>query len=35
MQVSYSEEFGFDLKTQVEKNTKLGLRKADAICNCC
>lgn len=35
MQVSFSEEFGFDLKTQVEKNTKLGLRKADAICNCC
>lgn len=35
MQVSFSEEFSFDIKTQVEKNTKLGLRKADAICNCC
>lgn len=35
MQVSFSEEFGFDLKSEVEKSARLGLRKAGAICNCC
>lgn len=31
MQVSFSEEFGFYLKSQVEKSTRLGLRKATVI----
>lgn len=35
MQVLFSEEFSFDLKSQVEKSTRLDLKKANAICNCC
>jgi len=35
MQVSFSEEFSFDLKSEVEKSTRLGLRKAGAIASCC
>lgn len=34
MQVSFSEEFGFYLQSQVEKSTRLGLREATVTCSC-